>query len=265
MFLIYGLKPADSIEYVGLTHSDRYDRRMREHGRDNTVKTPDFESVILFDNIPSRAEAREMEKVFINAHNTFENGYNKTRGGSNGTECSDETKQKISEKAREDSLRRVKNGTHNFLGGKIQRESNLQRVKDDTHNFLDGKIQRETQHQRVKNGMHNFVGESNPNHKRLEDGMHNFVGESNPNHKRLEDGTHHLLGERNPIKRLAKEGRHPRTLKRLKGEWCYIIALSRFYYEIHDYTLKRRAEFLSKDIPDTSKAEQVTFVPVFVA
>lgn len=43
---------------------------------------------------------------------------------------------------------------------------------------------------------------------------------------------------------------------RLKAEWCYIIALSRFWYEIHDYTLKRRAEFLSKDIPDTSHAEQ---------
>ena len=66
----------------------------------------------------------------------------------------------------------------------------------------------------------------------------------------------HFLGENNPMKRLSKDGRHPRTLKRLKGEWCYIIALSRFWYEIHDYILKRRAEFLSKDIPDTSHAEQ---------
>ena len=74
--------------------------------------------------------------------------------------------------------------------------------------------------------------------------------------KRLEEGTHNFLGENNPIKRLSKEGRNPQTLKRLKGEWCYIIALSRFWYEIHDYTLKRRAEFLSKDIPDTSNAEQ---------
>ena len=67
--------------------------------------------------------------------------------------------------------------------------------------------------------------------------------------KRLsKEGTHPWLGEKNPAKQ--------RTLKRQKAEWCYIIALSRFWYEIHDYTLKRRAEFLSKDIPDTSNAEQ---------
>ena len=122
--------------------------------------------------------------------------------------------------------------------------------------------------QRVEERTHNLLGNSNPVHKRIADGTHNFLGGDiarrttqkrrtiHPKNALIVDGTHNFLGENNPIKRLSKEGRNPQTLKRLKGEWCYIIALSRFWYEIHDYTLKRRAEFLSKDIPDTSNAEQ---------
>ena len=162
--------------------------------------------------------------------------------------------------------KRVKEGTHNFLGGEL----NKKRVKEGTHNLLG---ENNPSHKRVADGTHNLLGENNPSHKRVEDGTHNLLGENNPIHKRVadgthqrivsetqkkrvEDGTHNLLGENNPMRKLSKEGMHPSTRKRQKAEWCYIIALSRFWYEIHDYTLKRRAEFLSKDIPDTSNAEQ---------
>ena len=163
-------------------------------------------------------------------------GYNLTEGGDGGKH-SDETRQKISESV----SKQVADGTHNFLGGEIQQRTNKKRIDEGTHNFLDKDFQRRVSEKRVADGTHHFLG-----------------GEVSRriNKKRVEDGTHHFLGESNPIKRLAKEGRHPRTLKRLKGQWCYIVALSRFWYEIHDYTLKRRAEFLSKDIPDTSNAEQ---------
>ena len=208
-------------------------------------------------------------------------------GGGEGGKRSEETRQKISESV----SKQVAEGTHHLLGGEIQRRCvedgthNLlgknnpvhKRVADGTHHFLGGEVARRNAHKRVADGTHNFLGKNNPVHKRVADGTHNFLGENNPNQKRIEDGTHnfldgevarrrnqkriedgthHFLGENNPMKRLSKDGRHPRTLKRLKGEWCYIIALSRFWYEIHDYTLKRRAEFLSKDIPDTSHAEQ---------
>ena len=160
---------------------------------------------------------------------------------------------------RRTSQKQVKDGTHPFLDGEIQRRSAQKRIADGTHNFLGGDIPRRTQRKRVKEGTHNFIsGEVSrrSNKKRLEDGTHHFLGDKNPVHKRIKDGTHHFLGDSNPSKRLSKEGRHPRTIKRLKGEWCYIIALSRFWYEIHDYTLKRRAEFLSKEILDLSNAEQ---------
>ena len=39
-------------------------------------------------------------------------------------------------------------GTHNFLGGEIQRETAQKRVKEGTHNFLGGEIQRKTNHKR---------------------------------------------------------------------------------------------------------------------
>ena len=154
--------------------------------------------------------------------------------------------------------KRVADGTHHFLDSEFQRQVQKKRLEEGTHHFLDSEIQRCTQKKRVADGTHHFLG-GEIQRKRLEEGTHNLLGgeiQRRSNKKRLEEGTHHFLGDKNPAKRLAKEGRHPGTLKRLKAEWCYIIALSRFWYEIHDYTLKRRAEFLSKDIPDTSNAEQ---------
>ena len=151
--------------------------------------------------------------------------------------------------------KQLADGTHNFLDGEIQRRAkikrdavNKKRLEDGTHHLLDGEIARKSAKKQLADGTHNFLdGEIQRRAKIKRDAV---------NKKRLEDGTHNFLGENNPSKRLAKEGKHPSTLKRLKAEWCYIIALSRFWYEIHDYTLKRRAEFLSKDIPDLSNAEQ---------
>ena len=157
------------------------------------------------------------------------------------------------------SHKRVKDGTHNFLDSEFQREVQKKRIDEGTHHLLDGEIQRRTAKKRIDEGTHHLLDgeiQRRTAKKRIDEGTHNFLGENNPSHKRVKDGTHNFLGDKNPMKRLSKEGRHPRTLKRLKGQWCYIIAVSRFWYEIHEYTLKRRAEFLSKDIPDTSKAEQ---------
>ena len=168
-------------------------------------------------------------------------GYNLTEGGEGAGIPSEETRQKIREKTR----RQVADGTHNMLGDK------------------------NPVHQRVANGTHNLLGDSNPSHKRVADGTHHFLDsefQRRTNKKRVTDGTHNFLGgeiQRRSNKKRIKEGTHHllgnnhwKRKKRQKAEWCYIIALSRFWYEIHDYTLKRRAEFLSKDIPDTSNAEQ---------
>ena len=212
-------------------------------------------------------------------------GYNLTEGGDGGRP-SEETRQKISKKVskrveegthhfldsdfqRRTAKKRVADGTHPWLGGEVSRRNVSKQLKDGTHPFLDSDFQRRNVSKQLKDGTHPFLdGEIQrraqikrdaANKKRLKDGTHPFLDsdfQRRTTKKRLENGTHHFLGEKHPMKRLAKEGRHPQTRKRQKAEWCYIIALSRFWYEIHDYTLKRRAEFLSKDIPDTSNAEQ---------
>ena len=220
-------------------------------------------------------------------------GYNLTEGGEGGV-VSEETRQKMrghavkrfedgthnfigGEIPRRAQKKRVEEGTHHFLDGEISRRTNKKRledgthhllgdrnpshkrVADGTHHFFDGEIPRRAQKKRVEEGTHHFLdGEISRRTQRrlIENGTHHFLGESNPNITKMKDGTHHFIGDSNPMKRLSKEGRNPQTLKRIKGEWCYIIALSRFWYEIHDYTLKRRAEFLSKEIPDMSNAEQ---------
>jgi len=169
-------------------------------------------------------------------------GYNLNEGG-DGSIPSEETRQKLSEK----SSKRVADGTHHLLSGEIQRRTAQKRIEDGTHNLLG---ENNPIHKQIADGTHPFLG-GEVQRKRVKDGTHPFLGgeiSRRTQKKRLEDGTHNFLGESHPAKQ--------RTPKRLKAEWCYVIALSRFWYEIHDYTLKRRAEFLSKDIPDMSNAEQ---------
>jgi len=54
------------------------------------------------------------------------------------------------EMARQRALKMIEEGTHNMLGGEIQRS----RVKAGTHNFLGGKIQREMNLRRSADGTH---------------------------------------------------------------------------------------------------------------
>lgn len=83
MWLIYKITNAlTGVAYVGLI-SD-LQRQIHSHQRKETVGSIHFDIEILFDNIPSRAEAYEMEKVFIDMYATFENGANQTRGGGGG-------------------------------------------------------------------------------------------------------------------------------------------------------------------------------------
>ena len=73
------------------------------------------------------------------------------------------------------TLKRVADGTHNFLGdrnpvhklvaegrhhlqgGNVQRRSNQQRITQGTHNFLDSEFQHNMALQRIADGTHNFI------------------------------------------------------------------------------------------------------------
>ena len=125
--------------------------------------------------------------------------------------------EEISKLASLNANKHILNGTHNFLGGKIQRE----RVKNGTHNFL-GKsnpihiritngiaqaLSRETASRLIKNGTHNFLGKNNPVHKLITNGTHHFIGPTVNNNKIL-NGTHPWKGPDHNLKMIA-DGIHP--------------------------------------------------------
>ena len=52
------------------------------------------------------------------------------------------------------SKERVKKGTHNFLGGKIQKETSKKNIANGTHNFLDKEKRKEWNDKLLKEGRH---------------------------------------------------------------------------------------------------------------
>lgn len=96
--------------------------------------------------------------------------------------------------------KRVENGTHHFLGGKIQGETSRRLVKEGTHPFLGGTISREITRKRLDNGTHHFLGgdlQRKNVRTQIENGTHPFIGDKNPSYKLMEQGTHNFL-TRNP-------------------------------------------------------------------
>lgn len=118
-----------------------------------------------------------------------------------------------SELSRLAALEAVKNGTHNFLGGEIQKKTqqrlveagehhwqdsekasqrNLKRIAEGTHTFLDKDWAREKELVKVKNGTHPFLGgeiSRKANQKRVAEGSHNFLGGKSVKNQ-LANGTH---------------------------------------------------------------------------
>lgn len=91
---------------------------------------------------------------------------------------------------------RVADGSHPFLGGKIQKKTNKIRLQEGSHNFLQKDFQKNLANERVKKGTHHFL--SGEIQKKACD-------------KKVADGTHHFLKkdfQKNVQKRLLEEGRH---------------------------------------------------------
>ena len=66
------------------------------------------------------------------------------------------TPQEVSALATMGNLKRVRNGTHNFLGGKIAKESQQKRVAEGKHHWLRGELQRVSTAKRLAEGTHPF-------------------------------------------------------------------------------------------------------------
>jgi hypothetical protein len=105
----------------------------------------------------------------------------------------------LSELVGKESRRRVEEGTHNFLGGEIQRKANADRIANGTHNWLGGEYQRALAKKHVEDGTHAWLGGEMQRKlaiKRAEEGSHPFSKRENGTSfasDKVADGTHHLL------------------------------------------------------------------------
>lgn len=120
----------------------------------------------------------------------------------------------ISELARKGNLKRVKEGTHHFLGGEIQKK----KILEGTHQFLNSEYQRKNALKRVEKETHPFLDKKAAQaraRKRIENGTHNFIG---LNARRIKEGTHNFSRENNPrFDRNLYSFRHVET-----NEWVHM-------------------------------------------
>ena len=237
--------------YIGKWSGRSIDDRYKDHinGRGskhlyNAVQKYGIDNFlfgILHENIPkeqlSDLEIQEIARFDCNSRRGGW-GYNKTDGGDGWT----------SEDASTFALKRVEDGTHNFLDSefrefqrKIASETNRKRIKEGTHPFLDSEIQRETNRKRIKDGTHNFLDsefQSKHARQRVEDGTHNLLGgkiQRENARKRIEDGTHPFLDseiQRENARKRIEDGthnflnNHPRTRPEKKQVyWEFILSL----------------------------------------
>ncbi|NDB60600.1 HNH endonuclease [bacterium] len=83
----------------------------------------------------------------------------------------DVSPQTLSELARKGALKRIKNGTHNFVNSEWQRSMSLRQIERGTHPLLGGDLQRKTHQRRLKDGTHHLLGPE-CNKKMLAEGKH---------------------------------------------------------------------------------------------
>lgn len=103
----------------------------------------------------------------------------------------------------------------------LARKANIRRVEEGTHNWVgDGSYQRDIQLKKIQEGRHHFVGKTNPMYRLLENGTHPFMGEAGSRmaklqqQRRVAEGIHHLLGgeiQRRSHKKRLEEGTHHMT------------------------------------------------------
>ena len=89
------------------------------------------------------------------------------------------SKEEISELATKNNFIRVNDGTHPFLGGKIQKEAALKRVENGTHPWQKRPDGMSLSSERVENGTHHLLTRPDGTSKssdRVKAGTHNFQG-----------------------------------------------------------------------------------------
>jgi hypothetical protein len=131
----------------------------------------------------------------------------------------DVTPEEKSNLSRLGALEAVKNGNHNFLGGKIQKQVQDRLVEAGKHHWQDGEKASKRNLKRIAEGNHTFLDKDWAREKELEkvkNGTHPFLGGAvsrQTNEKRVAEGTHNFLGGKSAKNQLAN-GTHPSQIKK---------------------------------------------------
>ena len=120
-------------------HIEKNNVREDDTHEQNDYEQNDYAACVILGSRLKKTPAEISELSSKNAKSMISRGVHPFIGDSNPT------------------YKRVLDGTHNFLGGEIQRKSNYTRVKNGTHNFLNSSIQSNTQKTRLSNGTHPFL------------------------------------------------------------------------------------------------------------
>jgi hypothetical protein len=144
--------------------------------------------------------------------------------------------------------KRVQEGTHNFVGGAMQRDAQKRIVSEGKHPFQKGDIQRNMHAQHKQAGTHFSQREdyrkkrSQINKLKVDKGEHTFVGQSNPVYKELEKGTHNFLGGVIQHKRVCEGSHHllAANRKKVECEHCGIVCTTTNYTRWHGQNCKKK-------------------------
>lgn len=186
--LYRGKRSSDCIDDGYLGSGTLFLRALKKYGTDS------FERKIIFEAFDEDsafwAESQLVDQEWCDRKDT----YNITPGG----------KGISSQVAREINIKRVQNGTHNFLDSEFQSRNAKRRVEKGTHPFQGesgSSLATRRNLASVQNGTHPFLDiqkQTERVRKRVYDGTHNWLNSAHQKEladKRVADGTHNLLGK----------------------------------------------------------------------
>lgn len=118
------------------------------------------------------------------------------------------------------ALEAVNNGTHNFLGGEVQKQTQQRLVEAGEHHWQDREKASQRNLKRIAEGTHIFLDKDWASQKELvkvKNGTHPFLGgeiSRKTNQKRVSEGSHNFLGGM-AVKNQLTNGTHPSQIKKI--------------------------------------------------
>lgn len=270
---IYILTSPSGKKYVG--KDENLPRRPNEHlkGRNsgspainNAIKKYGGENftveIIRYPGISSEALYAVEQWKIKQLGTKSPNGYNLTDGGpgTSGFKHSEESKRKMSESSKNPSeeTRRKMSEAHT---GKTLSVEHRRKIADAGKGRVLSPDARRKISEKATGRRHSAetllkIGEASKGRTHTEE-TRRKISDATSGPKNHHYGKKHSAEARRKISKAQSDFA---ARRKKKIYWMYILSLARVWYESYDAVMKRRAEFFSSDVVNTSGAEQLTFM-----